>query len=121
MQFESPSYNKKPVYVTGTNQPRHFKTNCPNCSRTIKLDLERQITNSWAGRSKLLSDEQLATFKRLFGIGLSGKSHDGGYPVFDQLTCPNCRTVYFTYCGVDEFANSAYSVTIQSIFDEQEP
>ena len=118
MQIESPSHNKEPVYVTESDEVKHYKANCGNCSRSMKIDLKRQIDNSWLGRSELISDRQLATFKQVFGIYISGKSHDGGLPVFDRITCEKCGTEYFTYCGVTEFANSAYSITIQSIFDE---
>jgi hypothetical protein len=56
-----------------------------------------------------------AQAKKLYGIGVVGKSHDGGWPSMVIANCSKCTAKYLIYAGVREVYNSIYTVTIQGI------
>lgn len=114
IEIKKPTISSNPDFVTGISfQP--YTINCDICNTLITIDFNRQINNSWTGRTEKTNDEEVKELKTFYGIGLSGKSHDGGLPVFDKITCKKCGTSYITYCGVIERSNSAYSVTVNGI------
>jgi len=61
------------------------------------------------------SSEDLERTKEYFGIGVVGKSQDGGWPVFGRVICKDCGYQYLFYVGVDEPSNSFYKITVQGI------
>jgi hypothetical protein len=114
IEIKRPTTSANPDFITG-NPARPYKFNCQICNAPTQIDFDRQINNSWNGRTEKITEEEVKELKSFYGIGLSGKSHDGGLPVFDKVFCEKCRTSYLTYCGVIETSNSAYSVTINGI------
>ena len=106
---------RDPDFVTGKKENKPFKFNCDVCNSAITIDFDRQINNSWTGRTEKMNEEDVKGLRSFYGIGLSGKSHDGGFPIFDRVTCIKCGANFLTYCGVVEGSNSAYAVTVNGI------
>ncbi len=116
LEIQKPSYQSKPDFVTGkTDKIKAYQFQCANCKTHIEIDFQRQIEYNWTGNTDLISDYERTELKKHYGIELSKKSHDGGFPVFDKVNCKNCGQLYVTYCGVTEFSNSAYSIHVQGI------
>jgi hypothetical protein len=115
-EIKHPSYQSEPDFVTGkTDNIKSYAFDCTDCGCQVKIDFQRQIIHSWDGKTELISQAEETKLKKLYGIGLSQKSHDGGFPVFDKVTCKNCGGEYVTYCGVREFRNSAFLIHVQGI------
>jgi len=111
-----PSYIKNPNFVTGKKDKMEFYAfECLSCENQLKLNYKIQIEASWTGKTENIDEQEYAGLKKHYNIGLSHKSKDGGFPVFDKIVCSKCLTEYYTYVGVDEFRNSAYSVQVQGI------
>ena len=110
-----PGDESKPFYQTNDSE-NDYSFSCDECGELINLDSNRQIENNWKGKSDLLTDHDFNFLKAYYRIGLSKKSTDGGFPVFDKLTCSKCISKYISYCGVQEFSNSAYKITINGLF-----
>ena len=114
IELKKPTTPSNPDYTTGQrHQP--YKFSCRICKSLMTIDFDRQINNSWTGGTEKVEEKELKELKLFYGIGLSGKSHDGGLPVFDKVSCEKCRAEYVTYCGVIETSNSAYVVTVNGI------
>tara|TARA_R110000868_G_scaffold410622_2_gene699274 strand:+ start:293 stop:667 length:375 start_codon:yes stop_codon:yes gene_type:complete len=115
-EIKKPSHQSEPDYITGKkDELESFEFECTNCGTDIEIDFQRQIKYNWNGNTDLISESERTELKKYYGIGLSEKSHDGGYPVFDKIICKTCGVEYLTYCGVREFSNSAYSIHVQGI------
>ena len=114
MKLLEPSYFSNPDFKTGEKEIKYYEFDCLQCENTLSIDLSKQ-TLYLNGRFNISEGEE-EHLNEHFGIGHSGKSHEGGDPVFSKVSC-NCGTEYYTYCGVNEFANSAYTVQVQSIVD----
>jgi hypothetical protein len=115
-EAKKPSYQSEPSFVTGkTENIKSFGFECATCGGQVKIDFQRQINYSWDGKTDLISEVEETELKKLYGIGLTEKSHDGGFPVFDKVTCKNCGEQYVTYCGVREVSNSAFVIHVQGI------
>ena len=117
IELKRPTTLSNPDFVTG-KKSLPYKFMCNSCKTSMTIDFERQINNSWVGRSEKLSEKELKELNSFFGIGLAGKSHDGGLPVFDKISCKKCGTEYVIYCGVNETSNSVYAVTGNGIFQK---
>jgi len=116
IEIKKPSYQSEPDFVTGkTDEIKFFRFKCSNCEANVKIDFQRQIRYNWTGNTDLISDSERTELKKQYEIGLSEKSHDGGFPVFDKVNCKECGQEYTTYCGVREFSNSAYTIHVQGI------
>jgi hypothetical protein len=61
-----------------------------------------------------------ADAKSFYGIGIAGKSPDGGWPSMTKIECANCQTMFLVYAGVNEASNSVYFVTMQGITELRE-
>jgi hypothetical protein len=115
-EIKKPSHQSNPDFVTGkTDEKKVYVFKCSNCENRIEIDFQRQIKYSWTGNTEMITDMERMELKKLYQIGLSEKSHDGGFPVFDKVNCKKCRQEYLTYCSVREFSNSAYSIYVQGI------
>ncbi|WP_400073378.1 hypothetical protein [Zobellia russellii] len=111
-----PTYIKNPDFVTGKKDKIEFYDfDCLSCENKLKLNYKVQIENSWTGKTENISEQEYEGLKKHYNIGLSQKSKDGGFPVFDKIVCSKCLSEYYTYVGVDEFSNSAYFVQVQGI------
>lgn len=110
-----PGFDRKPFYRTGDYEG-HYSFSCDECGKSIILNSDRQINNNWIGKTDSLSDRDFDFLKGYYNIGLNNKSVDGGFPVFDKLTCQKCDTKYISYCGVREFSNSAFAITLNGLF-----
>ena len=51
------------------------------------------IKYHWTGKSELISESEQTELKNHCGIGLSQKSHGGGFPVFDKVQCRNAHRI----------------------------
>jgi len=114
IEIKTPTAVQKPDFVTG-KKSQLYKFACNVCNSSIAIDFDSQINNSWAGRTENINEEETRELRSFYGIGPSGKSHDGGLPIFDRVSCKKCGTDYITYCGVVETSNSAYAVTVNGI------
>lgn len=115
-EIKVPSYQSEPDFVTGRlDENETFDFDCSCCGVVLKIDFQRQIKYSWNGNSDRLTESERTQLKRHYGIGLSEKAHDGGFPVFDNIACVECGQQYVTYCGVREFSNSAYIISVLGI------
>lgn len=115
-EIKKPSLQSNPDYITGKTEGRKsYKFECTECGNKLKISFQRQIKFHWIGKTNSISETEHSELIDYYGIGLSKKSHDGGFPVFDKISCKNCKQEYFTYSGVREFNNSAYIIYIQGI------
>ncbi len=110
-----PTYIKKPDFVTGQDSSKSYNFDCLSCGEKLQLNCKIQIENSWTGKGQNLSEKEYLELKKHYNIGLSNKSKEGGFPVFDKISCKKCQTEYYTYVGVDEPRNSVYHIQVQGI------
>ena len=97
------------------NNLKDYSFHCKNCESLLKMNYQSQIDNSWTGHSLKIEKKLIEELKKFYNIGLSNKSVDGGFPVFDKIECKNCQMEYITYCGVREYYNSLYYVIVNGI------
>ena len=91
------SYQSEPSFVTvKTDNIKSFGFECASCGGQVKMDFQRQITYSWDGKTNLISEVEETELKKLYGIGLSEKSHDGGFPVIES----NLQKLWRTVCDL---------------------
>lgn len=109
-----PEYNRTPFYQTGKCE-NDYSFSCDGCGKLITIDSNKQIKNSWNGKTASLTDRDFVFLKAFYKIGSSNKSADGGFPVFDRLACSKCNCKYISYCGVREFSNSSYLITLNGL------
>jgi hypothetical protein len=114
-ELKKPTINKKPDFTTDNILNNCFKFNCIKCESELELNLDNQIKNSWLGKTENINNEEEIEAKKFYRIGLFRKAIDGGLAVFDKIKCGKCKAEYLTYCGVNEFSNSAYNVFVQGI------
>ncbi|MEO9512877.1 MAG: hypothetical protein ABJN84_05785 [Flavobacteriaceae bacterium] len=115
-EIKKPSLQSEPDFVTGkTDNIESYGFECIDCGNEVMIDFQRQIKYNWTGNTDLISDSERWELKKHYEIGLSEKSHEGGFPVFDKVACKKCGQDYATYCGVREFSNSAYTIHVQGI------
>ena len=114
--IRAPSYASQPDYSTVNRGDSDFLNfSCKTCGKALKINFQEQIDYCWKGKTDRINEEEQQDLKKYYSIGLSKKSHDGGLPVFDKVICSKCSSTYLTYCGVNEFCNSAYKIFVQGI------
>jgi hypothetical protein len=118
IEIKKPTTPYDPDYVTGKKEIQYFKFNSDLCDASVTIQFDRQINSSWTGRTEKIDEKEVTELRSFYRIGLSGKSHDGGLPIFDRVNCEKCGANYITYCGVTEFSNSAFAVTVNGIIRE---
>lgn len=119
-ELKAPTYESGPHYVTGIMDAEGlYAFRCSSCCKKMALPFVKQIKNRWAGKSPNIPVDLLEDLKRFYMIGILNKSHEGGNPVFDRISCPTCAQEYATYCGVGEFHHSSYFVQVQGILKIQ--
>jgi hypothetical protein len=109
-----PENDRKPYYRT-VDYETDYTFSCDECGKSITLDSNNQIKNCWIGKSDSITQRDFEFMKAIYKIGLSNKSTDGGLPVFDRLICLKCESKYISYCGVREYSNSAYLITLNGL------
>lgn len=115
-EIKRPKYDSVPEFsMVRKENPTSHKFKCQKCDWTLEIDFQRQINYSWTGKTERIHQAELEELKTFYSIGLSSKSHDGGLPIFDKINCSECGTEYITYCGVNEYANSAFNVYVHGI------
>lgn len=115
-EIKKPSVANDPEFSMSRKQnPTSFKFKCKECDSVLQIDFQRQINNSWTGKTERIDAEHLNGLGKFYNIGLTQKSHEGGIAVFDKIDCSGCGTPYATYCGVTEYSNSAFNVQVQGI------
>jgi hypothetical protein len=110
----SPSYTRKPTFKSHESNEKHFEFGCIHCGEQIAVEYNLLI-NRVFGWEQHLGEGLASEAKALYGIGMSGKSPDGGWPSIVKVQCPKCLTEHLIYAGVDEASNSVYVVTLQGI------
>jgi hypothetical protein len=119
-ELKAPTYESGPHFVTGIMDAEGlYAFRCSSCRKKMALPFAKQIKNRWAGKSPNIPGDLLEDLKRFYMIGILNKSHEGGNPVFDRISCPICAQEYATYCGVGEFHHSSYFVQVQGILKIQ--
>jgi hypothetical protein len=109
-----PSYTRKPNFKSHESKERRFEFGCANCSSPIAVEYDHLI-NQVFGWEQNVGEELAAEAKEFYGIGIVGKSPDGGWPSMVKAQCSRCKTVHLVYAGVNEVSNSVYFVTLQGI------
>jgi DNA-directed RNA polymerase subunit RPC12/RpoP len=105
-----PSDSRKPFYTGFDTRGISYSYDCLSCGSAI----ETQIMVLGNSRSNVPID-LIQLFKEHFGIGISGKTRDGGWPAFQIVACPTCGHQYVVLTGVKESSNSFDVITIQGI------
>ena len=115
-EIEKVNFTKEPNFITdGRKGSKYYSFQCKKCGNLLKMSYKTQIDNSWNNQSLNLSKNLIEELKKFYNIGISNKSQDGGFPVFDKIVCKKCGSNYITYCGVREFSNSAFYVIVNGI------
>jgi len=83
---------------------------CVNCQEKIVVPFSNLLENK-----KSIDEETENTLCKLFDVPIVGKSHDGGWPRFENVVCASCGQGYVAYIGVNETSNSVYGVTLQGV------
>jgi transcription elongation factor Elf1 len=109
-----PKFDRESFYKTNEKEI-DFQFSCDDCGKEIIISSIAQINNNWIGKTDLITDYDFNFLKEFYKIGLNNKSYDGGFSVFDKLTCSKCESKYISYCGVKEFSNSAYLITLNGL------
>jgi hypothetical protein len=109
-----PENDRKPYYRT-VDCETDYSFSCDECGKPITMDSNEQIKNCWIGKTESITDRDFEFLKSIYKIGIINKSTDGGLPVFDKLTCSKCESKYISYCGVREYSNSAYLITLNGL------
>ena len=109
-----PSYQRAPDFEGGevTGQ---YSFSCLQCGAALSVDGHGFIDRACSGEGDF-GAEEAALLSRHFDVSTTtGKSHDGGQPVFLRVPCAACQTGYIVYAGVQETRNSYYAVWIHGI------
>ncbi len=115
-ELENIIISNEPNFMTdGKNISKYYSFQCKKCDNILKMNYQTQIENSWNNQSIDLNKNLIEELKKFYNIGISNKSKDGGFPVFDKIVCRKCGNNYITYCGVREYSNSAYYVILNGI------
>jgi hypothetical protein len=115
----SPSYTRPPSFKSHESKETHFGFGCVNCDAPILVEFNL-LTSQVFGWPQAVGEALAAEAKEFFGIGMVGKSQDGGWPSMIKVQCPDCKTTYLVYAGIDEVSNSVYFVTLQGIAEIRE-
>ena len=104
------SDSRKPFYSGYDARGIYYSFNCLSCDSSIETPIIFLYNLKSNVPTKLIQ-----FLKEHFGIGLSGKTRDGGWPAFQKVDCPNCAHQYIVLTGVKEPSNSFNIITIQGI------
>ncbi len=87
-----------------------YAFDCSECGTTIETPLA-QLSDMDSN----VPPEELEGLADHFGIGLAGKTRDGGWPVFQLISCGTCKSQYVVLTGVQEPSHSYNVITVQGI------
>lgn len=110
----SPSYNRLPDFVGDELRNGFYQFACGTCRTKLEIDYY-SLCNREDSKFENSSEISIKNLKELYGIGIVGKSQDGGWPVFNIVKCNACKAEFVVYTGVNEVANSFFRVTVQGI------
>jgi len=113
-----PSVNRKPFFKTGELK-KDLEFSCEDCGAKIKIESKRQILNHWNYKTDSVIENESEFLKKYYNIGLTNKSNDGGFPVFDKVKCKKCESEYFSYCGVREVSNSNFWIVLNGLIQSK--
>lgn len=110
--FIEPSYSRKPFHHS--YELADYIYSCPQCSNqnTISFSTILKSAYSWFNT---YTPEEVKNIEQHFGIGLVGKSHDGGMPSISSTNCEKCQSNFISYLGLMETSNSVYRITEQGL------
>lgn len=108
-----PSYSRLPSYQGCDLAGASGIFPCSECGTSIAVSF-----GSLLRRENVIDKAAQPRLFQLFEIPAVGKSHDGGWPVFDKVTCAGCEKSFFVYVGVNETSNSVYAFTLQGVVEE---
>jgi hypothetical protein len=109
-----PSYTRQPHFKAPASGPKSFDFECVRCHHKVTVDFDSLIKAVW-NFEEALGEDAASQAKQFYGIGLSGKSQDGGWPAVVKRRCENCQAEYLIYAGVNEVYNSLHNVTVQGV------
>ena|SRR5690554_6931990 len=110
-----PSHSRKPDFIMGFDNVEYYTFECLSCSEKMQIYINAQILDNITGKGENLSEQEYLDLKEYYNIGISNKSREGGFPVFDKVSCEKCQTAYYTYLGIDEPRNAVFHVQIQGV------
>lgn len=109
-----PSYSRVAQFDSTASGTTTYLFECVDCNEEIVIPLASLIGKEWSWRDRFdakTSDK----IQQHFSMNQVGKTPDGSWQAVDTISCPTCDSDYLVYFGVDEYANSAYRITIQGI------
>src|SRR5687767_9287291 len=109
-----PSYSRKPDFDSITSVDDTFEFDCVNCTFRIVGSFSSLCGREFGWRDSY-DCESLKKIEEHFGMNIVGKSLDGGWTAVSEGDCEACGSRYLLYAGINEYANSAYKVTLQGI------
>lgn len=109
-----PSYSRIPVYDSIPDANDVFQFVCEKCGETISKLYSDFIGKAWTWRDEYTAADQKAISEH-FQMNVVGKTPDGSAQSIASISCTNCGAKYLIYAGINEYANSAYKVTLQGL------
>jgi hypothetical protein len=111
-----PSPRREPTHDSaGSAKPTSMLAfACSRCQTAVALELEAILRAAWDVEREL-GDALLEAAWAHFGLGVVGKSHDGGFASLHRVRCPACAAEFLVYAGVREPANGWLQITLQGV------
>ncbi len=109
-----PSYHHKPTFDSVESPEKIFSFDCIECSAKIEIKYRSIIGKEFTWHEEF-DAKVYEEIKRFYCMNAVGKTPDGSWTAICKYQCDNCQTQYLIYAGVDEYANSAYKITLQAI------
>jgi ribosomal protein S27E len=110
----STSYQRAPDFE-GDEIAGAYRFSCLQCGATLVEDAHQAVERAWSWEAHFRAEEA-AMLRRHFDVSTTtGRSPDGGQPVFLRVPCGDCRVDHVVYAGVQETSNLFYAVWIHGI------
>ena len=109
-----PRYDGPPDLEPDRIHSAHLARPCLACGERVTIPAAGLAAQSWGRWRQAFSDEEAEYLVRFFDVSTTtGKSHEGGWPVFERLECGSCGTEHVLYAGVREVANDSHAIWVQ--------
>jgi len=110
-----PSYSRRVDFV-GDRLNADYSLSCLQCGAQMSIAAQQFIERWWGKWEKDFNSEEVAALLENFDVSTtSGKSHDGGLPVFLRAACQACQADHIVYAGVQETSTSYYAVWVHGV------
>jgi hypothetical protein len=106
---------QRPPDVSGDVITGEYFASCVACGTDLPVAGEMFIDKVWRWEEDFTPDIP-DDLRRYFEVSITtGKSHDGGEPIFVRAVCAVCRAEHIFYAGVQEGPNSYYRLWIHDV------